>query len=231
MNALHRRDVAVTLAAGALVLAWDLSGMDLALSRHFADGSGFHWRDAWLTRHLLHDGGRWLSAVVLAFLLGAALRRPTHGPARADRWRTLAVVLLGLGVVPLLKRASVTSCPWDLAEFGGSAVQVSHWLFGVADGGPGHCFPSGHAVAAFAFFALHFHWRSHRPARARAWLAGTLGAGALFGAAQVLRGAHFPSHVLWSGWICWTLAALADALFNRSRRPAVSRVAADGSPA
>ena len=123
-------------------------------------------------------------------------------------------LVIGLTVVALLKRASSTSCPWDLAEFGGQAAYVSHWLPGVADGGPGHCFPSGHAVAAFAFFALYFHWRPHQPARARAWLAATLAAGAVFGAAQVVRGAHFASHVLWSAWICWALATTAYAVIN-----------------
>jgi membrane-associated PAP2 superfamily phosphatase len=228
----HRwHDGRVTLAALALIVGWDLSGWDLAISQSLAGAGGFYLRDAWLTRHLLHDGGRWLAGGVLALLLVAALRRSPHLPSRADRWRTLGVVLLGLVVVPLIKRASATSCPWDLAEFGGSAAYVSHWLPGVADGGPGHCFPSGHAVAAFAFFALYFQWRAHRPARARAWLAGTLVAGALFGAAQVLRGAHFVSHVLWSGWVCWTLAAAASVAINRRRLPAASRAAADGSPA
>ena len=42
----------------------------------------------------------------------------------------------------------------ELAEFGGVAQHVSHWSLGVLDGGPGHCFPSGHASSAFAFFAL-----------------------------------------------------------------------------
>jgi membrane-associated PAP2 superfamily phosphatase len=225
------REATATLAALAGVVAWDLSGLDLALSSHFAGPEGFFWRDAWLTRHVLHDGGRWLAGVVLVWLVVDALRRHAQGPTRTERWQVLGVVLLGLTVVPLLKRASSTSCPWDLAEFGGQAAKVSHWLWSVADGGPGHCFPSGHAVAAFAFFALYFHWRPHRPARARAWLVGTLAAGAVFGAAQVVRGAHFASHVLWSAWICWTLAAAAYAVINRRRRPAASRVVAGGNPA
>jgi membrane-associated PAP2 superfamily phosphatase len=24
-----------------------------------------------------------------------------------------------------------------------------------------------------------------------------------------VRGAHFPSHTLWSAWLCWTLGAIA----------------------
>jgi membrane-associated PAP2 superfamily phosphatase len=204
-----RFDLVVTVGALLLLAAWDVSGADLTLSHWIAGPAGFPWRDAWLTRVVLHDGGRWLSGLVLAVLTLAVWRRSPAGPSRAARFGALGVVLLGLVVVPSLKRASATSCPWDLAEFGGTAHYVSHWQFGLADGGPGHCFPSGHAVAAFAFVALYFLWRPHQPGRARAWLAGTLVVGAVFGVAQWLRGAHYVSHVLWAAWICWTVAALA----------------------
>jgi membrane-associated PAP2 superfamily phosphatase len=124
---------------------------------------------------------------------------------------TLACLLL----VPALKRVSDTSCPWDLQAFGGVANYVLHWQFGVADGGPGRCFPSGHALAAFAFISGWFALRSHAPRAARMWLLGVLAFGALFGGAQLLRGAHYPSHTLWSAWICWTTCALLNALFTR----------------
>ncbi len=214
------RDLAVTLLAALLLVAWDASGADLWVSRAVGDGAGFAWRDAWLTRHLLHDGGRWAAAALLAVLVWRALRSGPGDVLGGRRRRAaLGVVLLNLAAVPSFKRASATSCPWDLAEFGGTARRVSHWAWGVADGGPGHCFPSGHAVAAFCFLALYFAWRDARPAAARRWLAAVLVAGALFGAAQVLRGAHFVSHVAWSAWICWTLAATVDAFSRLRRRP------------
>lgn len=230
MTAQDRRDIALSLLALAALLLWDLSGLDLALSAAVAGPDGFPWRDAWFTRTLLHDGGRWAAGAVLIAVIVPLLRPPAPGaPTRRDRLFALAVLLLGLVTVPTLKRASSTSCPWDLADFGGTASYVSHWQFGVADGGPGHCFPSGHAVAAFAFFALYFLWRPHDPQRARVWLLGTLGAGVLFGAAQWLRGAHFVSHVAWSAWICWAVAAAAfrlrSALLAVRARPAVDRAA------
>ena len=51
--------------------------------------------------------------------------------------------LLGLAVVSVIKILSNTSCPWDLAEFGGVARYASHWALGVIDGGGGRCFPGG----------------------------------------------------------------------------------------
>lgn len=218
-----RRDLVVTLAALAALLAWDASPADLAAARLFGGAHGFAWHHAWWASTLLHDGGRSGAFVLLAALVVAAARAAPDTaqacqrkqPSRAERWRWLGVTLLCGLLVPALKRVSATSCPWELAEFGGRAGYVSHWALGQADGGPGHCFPSGHAVAAFAFFTLYFQWRGHDLRRARAWLAAVGVAGLLFGAAQLARGAHYPSHSLWSAWACWALAALAAALFDR----------------
>jgi membrane-associated PAP2 superfamily phosphatase len=120
--------------------------------------------------------------------------------------RRVAAVLL---LVPTIKQMTATSCPWDLAEFGGVAAYVPHWRLGVYDGEPGHCFPSGHVVAAFAFLPLYFDWRSQRPRLARLSLALVCAAGALYGWAQLARGAHYVSHTLWSAWLCWMVCMLA----------------------
>lgn len=207
-------DLVLTLTTLLLVLAWDASGLDLPVSRALAHARGFPWRDSWLTYGLLHEGGRLLAALgVLALLLHALLPRPPQAGANpAPRWRAFGAVLLNLGAVPALKRSSLTSCPWDLAEFGGSARYVPHWDWSVGDLGPGHCFPSGHAVAGFAFVALYFVWRRKRPAWARRALWLSLTAGLALGLSQVLRGAHYVSHVVWSAWLCWTLSAAASAL-------------------
>ena len=218
-----RHDLATTLAALSALLAWDASGADLAVTRLFADTRGFALRDSVWTATLLHDGGRLVAWALLLALVVAALHAP-HGrpatlPGRAERWRWLGVMVLCVLAVPLLKRISATSCPWDLAEFGGTARYVSHWAFGQFDGGPAHCFPSGHAVAAFAFFGLYFQWRDHDARHARRWLAVVLGAGLLFGAAQLARGAHHISHTLWSAWLCWACCAAAAALFRHRAAP------------
>lgn len=206
----QRTDLAVTLGALLALVAWEVSGLDLPLARLLGGAGGFPLRDHALVRSLLHDGGRWLAGLLLAALALDAWRPIVRGPGRGQRLYWLAVVALGMIVVPLAKRFSTTSCPWDLAEFGGHVAYVPHWLPALTDGGPGHCFPSGHAVAAFAFFGAWFLWREHRPRLARALLAGVLVLGAVFGWAQMARGAHFASHALWSAWLCWTIAAAAQ---------------------
>ena len=205
------QDLLVTLLTAALLLAWDASSGDLAAARTFGDASGFALRDTWWASRLLHDGGRLLSWALLAGLVLAALRPGRSGqPSRAQRWRWIAVILLCVVAVPALKRSSLTSCPWDLAEFGGVAQHVSHWAWTLADGGPGRCFPSGHAVAAFAFFGQYFLGRDHAPRHASAWLITVLLVGTAYGGAQLVRGAHYPSHTLWSAWLCWLICVLAS---------------------
>lgn len=195
-----------------LLLAWDASGADLAVAGWFADATGFRWRDAWWTRGLLHEGGRVAGLLALAALAVHAAWPAAPSPQRAERLYALAVVLLVALAVPALKRLSLSSCPWDLAAFGGVAQHVSHWRLGVPDGGPGRCFPSGHAVTAFALWGAVLPWRLHRPRRAWAIGLGVGAAGLLLGAGQVLRGAHYPSHVFWSAWLCAALVAAAAAL-------------------
>jgi len=223
MSATQRRDLLVTVLALLLLLAWDATGWDLTAARLFGDAQGFAARDTFWASKLLHDGGRIAAWLLLAVLVVATLRTPkavAKGPTRAERWRWIGVMLLAIVAVPAIKRFSPTSCPWDLSIFGGAAQYVSHWRFGVADGGGGHCFPSGHAVAAFGFFGLYFMWRGHDAVKARLWLAAVLIIGLLFGTAQLARGAHYPSHTLWSAWLCWAICVAAAQCLPRSRSPA-----------
>ena len=117
--------------------------------------------------------------------------------------------MLCLAAAAVLKQLSALSCPWNLAEFGGTARYISHWSIAAwrgGDGGPGHCFPSGHASNAFAFLVGYMALRESRPRLARVWLAAVFVIGAAFGLGQTLRGAHYPSHTLWTAWVCWALA-------------------------
>jgi len=207
-----RGDLAVALVALVVLAGWELSGLDLTVSAWFGSANGFAARDAWWASTLAHQGGRLAAWLLLAVIALDALRPLWPGPPRRERRFWLTVTVACLLLVPALKRASGSSCPWDLAPFGGAAAYVPHWRLGVFDGGPGHCFPSGHAVAAFGFLGGYFLWRRHRPVAARRWLAGVCAAGLLFGAAQVLRGAHFVSHVLWAAWLCWTVCSVADVI-------------------
>ena len=208
----------VTLALGALALAWDASGLDLPLARLAGSAAGFPWRDHWLLAGVLHAGGR-LLAWLLVLGLCLSVWWPAGALARIAPPRRLQLALTALAgalAVSLLKAGSHTSCPWDLAAFGGVAPHASHWSL-QADGGAGRCFPAGHAAAGFGFVGGYFAFRPEHPVIARSWLAASLAAGLVLGVAQQWRGAHFMSHTLWSAVVCWCAACAIEAAYRMGR--------------
>ncbi|WP_409661964.1 phosphatase PAP2 family protein [Caldimonas sp.] len=210
--------------AALLILVWEGSRGDLWVARAVGSADGFHWRGQVLFRDILHDGGRWLSAVTLGAwaLWAAGIGEASDGPRRGERWRAWGLTVALLLLVPAVKRLSLASCPWDLALFGGTARYLSHWVLwwpGAGDGGPGHCFPAGHATSAFAFLPGVWLWWQHDRRKAMAWGAAVLAAGVLVSLAQTVRGAHFVSHNLWTAWICWAgCASVAPRWLMVSRR-------------
>jgi membrane-associated PAP2 superfamily phosphatase len=203
------------------VLAWDLSGWDIAVSAASGGAAGFPLRQPGSWASQAHEAGRWLAAIaLLAMALHAGWTRRFDRPLAAERgWAALAT-LLTLLAVPALKRASQSSCPWDLVDFGGGVPYVPHLWPGTFDGGLGHCFPSGHAVAALAFLVPALAWRHRVPAAGSWGVVAVLLMGALFGAVQDLRGAHLVSHVLWSAWLCAAVALAYDTAARRLRQAA-----------
>ena len=236
MSPWRRADALVAGLGLLLLLAWDGTALDLAAVRAFGTPQGFAWRDQWLVAHVLHSGGHWLALLVLGLLTlhwlwpGGlpALKSNSLGKGQRGWWvlATLACAVL----VPSIKQLTQTSCPWDLAEFGGTAHYISHWRLGVRDGGGGHCFPSGHAASAFALLSGWFVLRQPHPRAARRWLAVVLLAGAAFGVAQTMRGAHYPSHTLWTAWLCWCVCALAARWLPQPAQPRAIHAPSEHQP-
>ena len=175
-------------------------------------------------------GSHPLHAVGLAWALALALCLGVWwplGPLRrlglAQRLQLAGGVLLSVAVVSLLKSFNPAACPWSLAAYGGATEPVSHWLWWATPvGGRGGCFPAGHASAGFGFIGGYFVFRPVAPALARRWLLAAVAAGLLLGISQQWRGAHFMSHTLWSGWLCWCVAWALDGAcrsFSRSAAP------------
>jgi membrane-associated PAP2 superfamily phosphatase len=208
-----------TLSAAALVplFLWDASNLDLKLALLAGGPGGFPLRDSWFLTHVLHSGARWLAWLLMLFLCLSATW--PMGPIRRlplnRRVQLAATAFIAAGIVSALKASSHTSCPWDLHQFGGIAMHVSHWAWLLDDGGAGRCFPAGHASTGFAFLGGYFAWRHESPRIARAWLLAALTAGLVAGVAQQLRGAHFMSHTLWTAWFCWMAAWMTEPLFAR----------------
>jgi membrane-associated PAP2 superfamily phosphatase len=213
----------LTLGGLALVLLWDASGLDLAVMQHWGSAQGFALKQHPLLARWLHTRGQQAAVLfylVLLFMVWRPLG-PWRALSRRERASALLAATLSLLSISTLKHFSQTSCPWDLAIFGGPAQYVSHWAWGTGDGGGGQCFPGGHASSAFGFAAITLPFLLSPQARlhstGRRWLAALVGVGLVFGVTQTLRGAHYPSHTLWTAWICWTVGLASYILLMRGR--------------
>lgn len=207
------------------VMAWDASGLDLTVMAWLGTDQGFPLRHNWWLEAVLHDPMR-RAAIVLYLVLWAMLWRPLGFFRHFERHERLEMALgvtAALLAVTLIKRYSLTSCPWELHTFGGAANYVSHWQWGIGDGGGGRCFPGGHASSASAFLALALPGLAAAPGSktrqtAMRLLVVVLLAGAVLGGVQTLRGAHYPSHTLWTGWVCWAMAGAVRAGLGQWRQ-------------
>ena len=136
-----------------LTIAWDALGLDRWVMAAIGTPQGFPLRNHPFVAEVLHTQLKNAMLVLygLAWLMVFRPLGPVREFSRRQRWAAIVGVSLSLVVISSLKRFSTTSCPWDWAEFGGLAQPLSHWAWGVLDGGSGNCFPGGHVSGALAF--------------------------------------------------------------------------------
>lgn len=209
------------LAVLAVLIAMENSSIDQIISKWFYDDAthAFPLRYTFLFDTVLHHWSKYLVILTTCMIIAALLL--TWVIPALVRWRAallflaLALVLAPLAV-SLLKLVTDRPCPWDFVEFGGLEPYTHLLQFRGLSHARGECFPAGHAATGFALMAFFFtfhHERRYTLARA-ALLSGIL-AGLLLGIGRIAQGAHFMSHVLWSGLVCWlVMVSLYATLFT-----------------
>lgn len=158
---------------------------------------------------------------LLQIIYGFVLRHQNRlAGIRQDEWlRWCAIFFIGLltpVVLSALKKWTNQACPWSLSDFGGTLPYVH--LFDPRPWGARTqaCWPAGHAAVGLSMLVVSFVggwpralWRDEVTLAAprSPWLsAGAFAAYAVvlsmvLGFSQVMRGAHFISHQVWSLWI------------------------------
>lgn len=200
-------------------------GGDRWLADHVYAAEGGRWalRDSFIATRVLHSGGKALSTLAWLAVFAMALRATIDARWKSLR-RPLLALLLAVTVstllVSTLKHLTRMDCPWDASIYGGSHPYFTLLQARPAGVRPSGCFPAGQASAGYAWVALYFFFASVRPAWRRIGLAIGIGAGAILGIAQQLRGAHYLSHDLWTLAICWFVAL---AIHRLSLRRALHR--------
>ena len=115
--------------------------------------------------------------------------------------------MLGSSIVGLIKSQSAHACPWNMVHPNTLGSYI--WDFSAKHG---HCFPGGHASAGFILMTGYFVYRLEQPKRAYFYLFSGILLGFMMGWAQMMRGAHFLSHNLWTGWVVWAINILFYAI-------------------
>lgn len=194
-----------TLVFALLFKVWDVD-IWLADRIYAWEGGAWSLRNMPLLSDWLHVGGR---RVIIAFglvvllLWLVSLTIPAWQRYRRGLLFLFLSMLLTTSLISLLKSVSSVYCPWDYVRYGGDISAA-----GLLDAGwaSGRCFPSGHASAGYALFALFFAARRY----AFVWRWWALGlallVGLLFGLTQQFRGAHFLSHDLWAASLSWIVS-------------------------
>jgi membrane-associated PAP2 superfamily phosphatase len=227
------RQCAGLLAAGlALAAVFGSGDLDHRIALLFFDDvqRSFPLANQPLLKGLLHDQARVVSALAAIGVLGLTLAvwwAPAMEPRLNARRRELAFVSAALftaaAVIGTLKHFSGHACPWDLAEFNNSLLRDLPRAL-AQDGAPIRgCLPAAHPLVGYVWMAVALPLLPTARRRAWQWWAIAFSLGSLFGLVQVARGAHFLSHVLWSGWGVWAVnIALVAACCGAPKRAAAA---------
>ncbi|MBM9888923.1 MULTISPECIES: phosphatase PAP2 family protein [Deefgea] len=202
--------VAPAILGGFLLWFYPQTDWDHALIAPYFDPQlHFFWRDQLILSTVMHDGLKIaLQLIGLATFFYWLHAKKTKAPEqRRWLWLWLGIVLSTL-TITTLKRFSIHACPWDLARYGGFAAELP--LFADLPSGTqaGRCFPGGHSSGGYALLAFYFSFIGSNTRIAYWGLAAGLIVGTLMGWTQMMRGAHFLSHNLWTLFTVWCVLTL-----------------------
>ncbi|MEQ1776463.1 MAG: phosphatase PAP2 family protein [Burkholderiales bacterium] len=214
------------IAVASVIFALDHTGIDPQVTGWFYDAQsgGFPWRYNSFMEVVMHHWTKYLVILVAVAAFAGYLISFLTPQLQSNRSLFLFVAL-ALTLAPLavatLKFFSLRHCPWDIAGFGGFVPYAGLLDAYPGNVAPGRCFPAGHASTGFCLFAFHFAGRAlGNPLLARAGFALGLIAGFGLGLVRIMQGAHFVSHVLWSGVVCWMVIVMLYGLIVEPRERA-----------
>ena len=201
------------------MLIYPTFDLDFHLSNLFFDAQQqrFTLRGHPILNVWLHTGIKWV--MVCVALVSLALAISAHWlvklkPYQSALFWVFIGMVLSTSAVAILKHDSMHACPWDLTIYGGDSPFFDLFKNPPAGTKSGGCFPAGHPSGGFALMAFYFAFRRYRARFAGAMLWLGILMGLAMGLVQIIRGAHFLSHVLWSGWVVWLTLLLLYGLWT-----------------
>ncbi|MBM5574094.1 phosphatase PAP2 family protein [Deefgea sp. CFH1-16] len=204
----------IALVSGVfLALIYPQTQWDHALIAPYFDSvqQRFFLKDHAFLTQFMHQGLKNLM-ILLALIMLAAWAASWKYPKLQAHRRRIGWILCGMGlavlIISMFKSFSNHACPWDLSLYGGFAAEIPLWGALPIGAKPGQCMPGGHASGGYALLAFYFGLLDLNRRWAYAGLAAGLIFGTAMGWAQMMRGAHFLSHNLWTLWTIWVVLLL-----------------------
>lgn len=182
----------------------------------------WQYGESWWANTLIHDWGRNLIAIIFltAFFLWLCSWIFKH--SRLSRWRYAAgyvalAIVVTTSLVGLGKKLSNVDCPRDLQHYNGNRPFVHIFSDKPNELPRGQCFPAGHSSGAFSLLVFYFLFYSRHPRLACLSLGLALVMGMIYAFGQWVRGAHFPSHDIWSAAVGWYVSLGLYVVYFRQR--------------
>ena len=204
----------------AVFLLWiyPKTNLDFELIRPYYDAENkiFSLKNDLFLKQVMHVGLRHFViyiALVTLFLAIFGNKLRLSALVRRQLGWSFAGMMLSTLAVTILKSQSMHACPWDLTQFGGDFLFYPMLASLPTGEVGGHCWPGGHASGGFALMAFFFAFRRTHPIFANLSLVVSLMLGFVMGWTQMIRGAHFLSHSLWSAWVVWLVLLILSACF------------------
>ncbi|MCX5466578.1 phosphatase PAP2 family protein [Acinetobacter nematophilus] len=203
-----------------LLFVFPIGGtIDMQLIHPWIDSTGnFPLKNNWFLVEINH---KLLKNLVIVFYVTVLVTWITSfklEKLKTYRWQLgylFWVSVLSTVVIGLLKSHSAHACPWSMTE---STALGYVWDFSATKG---HCFPGGHASTGFSLVTGFFVFRKSNPKIAYFFLCLGLILGFITGWGQMMRGAHFLSHNLWTGWIIYTFNLIVYRIFSHKFKPSI----------
>ena len=184
--------------------------IDLALIQPWLNPDGkFFAKEMWPLSQLSHHYVKYLLIFIYLYIGLTAIKVLPKPWKNLQHWQYayfFIMVCLSTLLIAQIKKITNHACPWDLVE---ATPQGYLWHF---KDRVGHCFPGGHASSGFALMVGYFLFKDKSKSSALFFLVSALILGFAMGWAQMMRGAHFLSHNLWTAWWIWTLNVVSYVL-------------------
>ncbi|MCH4248085.1 MAG: phosphatase PAP2 family protein [Acinetobacter populi] len=183
------------------------------LSPYVSATQGFLYKNFWWYDQFAHHDMKVLQEFILLCILGSTIvskYQVKFISLKNTRQyiQLLIFMLLSILIISILKQNSTHSCPWYMMQVDQSTIHFFNYL------GQGKCFPGGHSSLGYAWMAGFFVFYKQDRKIAYFYLFSGLILGTGMGFTQMMRGAHFLSHNLWTFWFTYVVNICLYVLIN-----------------